>query len=582
MTQLFNISVGGIDVTLRQSACNISEEMNRVYDVATFVLDAQTETILDQPVVINYGSKTFTGFVYMTGKTGKNAVSVTCRTNTAKLTEPYSPSEEAVDEASTSHALCALYSEKTGVPIVNLAADLDFGGSYERSGTMLAALTNIAAVTGAKLYDDNGTLTIAPNKAIDSEGVEIPEGDIFDFVADSKSVYNNGVGSITVQNGGSVETDIISTNNIYAEVDECSGELFVYTNPAGPIEESSGVSPFSAVVLERKEEYTLLDDDIVPLNAAIESIKSITLNGVSISNHNFEQGHNVLYFTTLMRGTLEVVYRAYAYKGYANIKQTPLGRFISFDLYYLDQILRFQGFLSATCANTMTDGDMTCITPSQMRYDAGFVMYTIGGVPDFTFYDKNVVIFKTVVSTPEDYISVENATLEETATGYRVKTRYPVDTALGAISSHAAVSYTISNDGEDYYFEFSSYYPDLLISYETAATKHTVQFAKITNGLVSMVVKNENTDQVCEYAITADIPCELNQSIYVDCAGQLSLEVTEIAGASLPVLDPNSTTLSVTVDVFGFVAVPVTVNGDYVINTGTLKDKTTITLTANV
>ena len=365
-------------------------------------------------------------------------------------------------------------------------------------------------------------------------------------------------------------------------MDECSGELFVYPNPAGNIEASKGISPLNPVTLERKEQLGLLDDDVVTLKGAIESIKSITLNGAAISNHLFEVGHNVLYFTTTMRGTLEVVYTAYAYKGYTNIRLTPLGRFISFDLYYLDQVLKFQGFLSATCANTMTDGDMTCITPGEMRYDMGFTLYTIGGVPSFTFYDKNVIIYRTVVSTPENYISVEDATLEETQTGYRYKTRYQVDTALGAISSHVAVPYTIVNDGGDWYFEFSAYYPDLLISYETAATRHFVNFPKIVNGSVSMVVRNANTDQVCEYVITADVPCELDQSIYVDCAGQLSLEVTDIYGASLTVLDPNSNTLAVTVDAFGFVAVPVTVNGDYVINTATLKEKTSITLTANV
>lgn len=582
MIQIFNISIDGVDVTHRYAGGSVSEETNRIYDIASITLDDSAVVLLDKNVVINYGDKTFTGFVYNVSKTGRNQITVECRTYTAKFTEPFSTHEEVVDPATTSHALCAYYTAETGIPITITAEDLDFGGSYERSGTILSALTNIASVTGAEYYNENGTLIIAPNKAIDGEGLIIPDEHIFDFIGDSKSIYNKGVGFITIQSGGDVSTDIISKNSIYAEIDECSGEIFVFPNPNGLIEQSNGISPLNYVLLERKEEYPILDYDLIELNGAIESITSMTLNGVAITDYNFEAGHNVVYFNTIIRGTLNVVYNAHCYKGFTNINVTPLGRFISLDIYYLDQALRFQGFLSPDCTNSQTDGDMTCITPSEMMYNAGFNVYTIGGDPEFTFYDRNVLVAKTVISTAIDYISVESVTLEETLTGFRFKTRYPIKNDLGARSANIDVAYTTSIDGDDYYFEFTEYFPEMLVSYETDAIQHFIQFPTISNGTFSMVIRNKNTDQVCEYEISAKIPCQLNQDIWINVAGQLGLEVTDIAGKVVPLLDPNAVSSNLTIDVFGYVFVPVTVNGDYLINTETIKDKTTITLTAQV
>ena len=154
MTQLFNLSVGGVDITDRHVRSSISEAMNRVYDVATVVIDATSDAILESEIIINYGGKTFTGFIYAVNKIGKNTLQLECRTNSAKLTEPYSPRETVFDDATTSTELCALYAASQNVPITLTSEALNFGGSYERNGTMLSALQTVANITGAEYYDD--------------------------------------------------------------------------------------------------------------------------------------------------------------------------------------------------------------------------------------------------------------------------------------------------------------------------------------------------------------------------------------------------------------------------------------------
>jgi len=580
MTQLFKVTIDGVEKKVK--GATISEEVNRFYDVASF--DIKEEPELESDVIIYFGDRIFTGFVYKTSKISKLLYKVECRTQGAKLTEPYSPHTTGFDEATTSHELCALYASRSGISITITAENIDFGGSYERNGTMLSALTNIANVTGAEFWDDGTGIQIQPNKAITENGTEIPPGDIFDFVMNDKSVYNKGVGFIIVRNGGSETSDVISVNNIYAEIDECSGEIFVYPNPYGEIDRVTGLSTLTAIQTDRMETNSLLDQDLIRLDCAIESISSITLNGVNITDHNFESGHNVIYFNSLKRGTLTVNYTAYGYKGYANTSITPIGKFITFDIFYLDQVTRFEGFLLPDCNTASTDGDMTCIVPSETYYNQGFYVWTIGGDPEFKFYDRNTEIIRPVVSNSDDpYISVEKVTLEEIDGGYFIyRPRYDILNALGARSSDVDVSYTIETDDDGKYFQFLQYYPKMEVSYEVTALQHYVEFAEIENGDVTMVIINHNTEQYCEYGLDTKIPCEFNQYIPIDIATELDLEVFNVAGVSLSYLKPDATSGSVQVDDFGKVKMWVFMDGDYVIYTGNLKPRTTVTLTSNV
>jgi len=274
MTQLFKVISGGLDITDKVSGASISESMNRFYDVATFTTPL---LLADEEVVsIHFGGRVFNGFVFASSKTAERTYSVECRTFGAKLTEPYSAYTEGFDEATTSHELAALYSQKSGIPITIGSGELNFGGSYERKGTMLSALQNIANVTGAEYWDDGTGIQIQPNKSIDNMGVVIEDREIIDTVQSKSTVYNKGIGFITIRNGGSGTDDIVSKNGIYAEIDECTGEIFVFPNPYGDIEFTKEISPLVPVETERLETVSVLDKDVMVLDAAIKNIDKIT------------------------------------------------------------------------------------------------------------------------------------------------------------------------------------------------------------------------------------------------------------------------------------------------------------------
>ena len=463
----------------------------------------------------------------------------------------------------------------TGVPIVNTAVNLDFGGSYQRRGTILSALQNIAAISGAEFYEEDGRVFIVPNKAITQEGVIVSDSEIFDFVSYSTGVYNKGVGFVIVQNGGTPLGDVIAPNKIYAEVNECNADILVFCSPKGDLEHSKGISTLTDVLVDRREERSMLDDDMFMLDASISSIVKITLNGIEITDYNFKVEYNTVYFNETKRGTLEVVYVAYGQKGVLNVSNTPMGRFASFDLYYLDQIAQFQGFFSPNCTNTVNDGDMTIVTEKDLFYNKGFNVWTIGGEPSFFFYNRNILLGSLgVTSTSSDYISVEKANLDVDNT---YTTRYVVKAVLGVRSKNVDIPYTFANGK----ITLTRYYPDVEVSYTTASKKHFVKFSEIPNSEIIMSIKNENTGIRKDFPLSLGENCKLPQLYTIDIGEELGLEPTTIHGVSLAVHVEEILYEYVVIDNFGKVKINVTANGKYVIDTTVLKDSPKIILTVD-
>jgi hypothetical protein len=601
----YGITIEGESVTKYTSNLHLSMSTQRLYHVATFQFDGSNpDEYIGRDVYIEYdGNYLFSGIVYSVSKTGRG-YSIECRSVSALLSEPYSTHDETEDEATTSHELCELYSHLTGVNIVNRCVDLDFGGSYYRSGTFVTALTNIANVTGADYYFEDGTgVIIEPAKAIDNDGIELEDDEYFDLITTSRSVYNKGVGYITIQNGGSIDSSILSENRIHVEVDECTGHTEVYTNPFAPVEYTNGISISESQSLKvRTETYSMLDNQTVTLDGAIHSVKAVTLNGETVtpSSYDFVQGHNVLIFPEGLRGTLDVVYTAMYYKARPRIEFTPIGRFMSFDIYYLDQVILFQGFLTSDCGNDNESGDsgqignderMRCIVPSDLVYPAGFDVWTIGGDPEFKFYNKGNSITLSVSSAPTDYISVETAILEPVGDGrYRYDPQYVIKDDLAATSAGQVLNYTIETIGDIDYFYFNDYYPLVKVSYSTPAIRHHIQGANIPQGEISMAILNRDTGSICwegdisgvDWDDINAIPCEYPAQVPVDLGKELGVPIADIKGHSLIVTDGAGNSASYTINDMGFIYVNVDHDDTYNINTKPIKDRTLIVVKSNV
>ena len=343
--------------------------------------------------------------------------------------------------------------------------------------------------------------------------------------------------------------------------------------PWGDLDKAEGISPLQDITQELREETALLDTSVITLKGAIESVVSVTLNGIEVLDYTFEPEYNVVALSTVERGTLEVVYIASVKKGLVTTTSTPVGKFIDLNLVYKDQWLRFQGFLKPDGATLSSDGDMEIITDEDMYYVKGFSLYTIGGEPSFSFYNRNDLLGSAGVNTvsPFNVTLIEGASLDTTNT---FTTRRPVAAVLGVRSKDVDVPYTINGDK----ITTDRYYPDVEVSYHTVGRKHHVQFNSIENGEVSMVVKNEVTDKRTNFDLLQVPDCTLPITYYVDIAGELKKSPSSIIGVSLEVFLDGFPFETVVVDNFGKVKIVAVDNGVYSIPTMVITPQSVVTL----
>jgi len=586
MTQIFRVTIGGTVVTNKVSGCNVSEVMNRFYNVAIFTYKEEIST--EEDIVIEYGSSIFEGFVFSVEKTGHEAYSIECRTHSAKLTTPYSVQENTVDKAITSHALCALYATAQ-TPINITACDLDFGGDYNRSGTKLSALTAIANTTGAEYYVENNEIYIVPNKAITEDGLVIPKGDIFDFEPFSKSIDDSGVGVVIIDNNDEA-SEVVSESKIKVDVDSYTGAITAYIIPHDNTIATKGASDLKQVHLKQIIKKVVLDATYLELDMDIVSINSVTLDGQHISTTSV---YNLLLLDTERSGILVVDYVGYVYTGFADIKQIGADRYIDFEIDYGDtneQTYRYNAILSEKYygdEDSATTDDVTIFTPQELDYVKGFDFYTIGDDAEVTFYEDGELSNLSAQSSSVTYDVIEAAYLSSydgspTEESTQYETRFPIVDVNDVRAAGVSIPYTV--DGNTLLFD--DYYSDVKVSYTTTATEWVVGFDNLPNTELSMLVSSTLGDSdPLEYLLDGtnfddinDIPCGLPASVPVNIIELLGVSLYKCRGRSVTVSFPNGSTVNVVVNDMGIARVEADANGTYELDTSSIVKGSTIVL----
>ncbi len=589
MTQIFRIEIDGIDVTDNAENTSISRTINRLYSVASFSYSTDNaQSLIDKDVSIFCGDYTFNGFVFSVNKESKLMHRVECRTHSARLTEPFCQNMKKTENATTALELCALYEADTGIQITYLSEDIDFGGSYERDGTILTALTAIANITGSEFYEDGTGVTIEPNKAVSGNGRALNGDEYFKFAQTSLSIMNRGVGIINIQNGELESNAVLSKNIINVDVDEEYGDVYVFCNPKGTLDSYSGCiidSTISSFTVEEKRE--LSNKTHVVLKGAISSVNSVKLNGSKITNYNFSDGYNVLYFTTEMSGFVTISYNAYVQFGKAVTSKTPMGNFFDVYMSYLDQELSMQGFINRR-STTNTDGDMIVVIDDEMNPAKGFDVFVHGGEPKIDILFNGSRYPKSFNSSPYNYTKTENLNLSPVSGGeYEARPQLPADLLTYATSYGSSIPFT---ETVDHYFRFTKYYPKAKGTYSLAMNKFYIKTPIVANSDGLMLVTNKKTGEVFEYDLIlpnendlSTLPCELNQNVGIDIATRCDVNIDKCAGVTLVVTNPDDTVSYKTVQNDGFIKIFVTLNGDYVVDTAPITGRNTSeTLTVDV
>ena len=276
--QIFRVTVNSEVITHKVSVCSISEQMQRIYNTASF--ESEDNIIAESIIKIELGDKVFDGFIYSSTKNGNNKYSIECRTFGGYMTTPFIADDTSiVIPVKTSHELCAYYAAEYGIPIIITAIDLDFGGDYEQKGTPLSALVAVANTTGADYWFDGTSIRIEPAKWIEEQGEEILSTEIFDYIPFAKTIEQRGVGTVVVGASDSVsstDTNKTISMSCSSEIDGCNAKATIRVIPHSAYQYSKGLSgivpvntPLDYVGMLSMQSYLTLKADIVSINVAL-------------------------------------------------------------------------------------------------------------------------------------------------------------------------------------------------------------------------------------------------------------------------------------------------------------------------
>ena len=568
----------------------LSVSLNRGYNVATLTINRPVE--LGNSVSIRLDQRQFDGFVYRVARSGHKTWNVECRTETAKLTTPFDPDQDIFEPATTATELCQLFQDRSGITIEYNAAELHFGRSFKRSGTMLDSLLAIARVTGSRLLcTDDNKITIDPVDVPDtSNAIILNDSDIIDYAADIGSLESFGISTLIISSDSS---EVTSRQKHTLEVDNCSGRFVLYPVPASGVTFLGGVTASYDDLQRLEEEETVDNATSIELKGEIDNVVGVSVNGFALSNWSYSDCF--VNFASPVTGQVKVTYDAKVIRGQVTPQSTPAGVWWLVRAEHNGEAFSDQGFLE--CSNNgscdylpCSDGsnDPMCVfMPERRNYVEGFDFWTHGGGPVVRPVGANL----TITRSADEYIAtLEGAVEHFSGASDPRQTRIELagePLSVEELFTEATDSPSWTIDGK--YLVFPADYGTVKVAYKLDATKFHVQgddqphdvkieVANACNGVTGMEYWKPYDVQGFDKYDLSSYPCELNQTVPVDIAGSLGVLPNAARGKSVS----NVMLGSFIVETFGFIFVTVQANGEYEFDCSSIVHGGEVTLKVNV
>ena len=589
ITQNVHFEINSTTVNGDISSASISSVEGRGYNVAT--MESDTPYPLGAEVSMVLGSRSFSGFVYRVGRTRVNAYTIECRSHTARLTTPFDPDQEVLEPASTATELCSLFASRSGIAIAYTSAQLHFGRSFKRSGTMLDALLSIARVTGSSvLCSDDNTLTISPRDVPDvSTAVDIGQSEVIDFVSDTGSLESYGISELLIS---SDSADLSTSQKHKLEVDSCTGRFVLYAVPAKGVDFLRGVSAWEESV--HLLEYESVEDSVesIELDAEIVSVQSVKVNGFDVSGYTFEDCF--LLFSTALTGKIEVSYEGNVLYGQVTATATPAGMWWLIRGEHNGEAFSEQGFLE--CENRGCDAlpcvddvsETACIfMPQRRNYVEGFSFWVYGGTPVV----RSVGASLNIVQGSEAYVATGDFVCESFVGATAGETRIELaGVPSDVLELHTEVTDTPSWSIDGKYLLFPSDYAKVKVAYSLPCVKFTVSGTDVPRDVAIEIANACGGVTGREYWRAYDVqgfdkydlssyPCVLGEEVPVNVAAHLRVLPHSARGKTVTV---SGGVGDRQVDNFGYVFVPANANGKYKIDASSIVHGGEVTLKVNV
>ena len=558
INQMFKMTYDGADISSKVSTASIKNRMGIVYSTGSIEVNVELERFKNITLVL--GDTTLAGFVHSIAKKSKGMYTVQLRSHNAKLTTPFSQKEKVVEEVANSSELMVKYAQASGVSIAYSCTTLNFPMGYERTGTMLDAIVNMANVVKAEVFDSGTGVTIRPRKFIHSEGIPVLDDMIFDTVYTTKTIENNGIGAVVI----GVPESSSSGNNTKAfikpSVDGSNGELTIRYMPSGNVVSVVGVSGGAVTKVDLVETYILKTSEIL-VSTGIVSVISVVVDGVSVG-FDFTAGLNKITLMAEQRGRMVVTYVGQVWLGMVNARDL---------IYEVDitdlqgEVHYIQGELNDSATNREGNDYALFYFPNQMNYVKGF-SYTQSGVlthPLFTA-DGQLISMDKVTVTSKTLTVAENLTVQVGNGMCFVRPADNVFAVVGVKDSGMDVSYTLVDKNT---ISVPCGLENLTVTYNVYGSEIFVQSANKYPQKVEMLIGDKtynlegfNPDDYTTY------PAGLPMQVRIDVATELNLPINSVYGRNFEITKPDGSTGYKKVDKFGFIEFTSTTVGFYKID----------------
>ena len=600
--QDFLAKIDNVSVLDKIGDVMFSSEMGRTYDTISFTYNAAVPPALKAPLTFELGDMVFNGFVYQTSKTGHDKWQVHGRSNTAKLTLPFSQPKKIIEPYDTASSLLAYYGGLQNIQIDYQSAELSFGAGFERDGTPNDMVLKIAAVTGSDVYVNGDTLVIAPLEELGTPTTVYNKSDYFDVALSTDDLQSAGIGKVIVSDGEGA-----GTFDQRFSFDIRGKTITFFPVPYREFSVIEGVINLTETTHYVEETFEIVDEDSIDLKGVVDQITRITLTGVDISYDEIDG--SFVYFTERITGLLMVRYLAKVYQGKLKTRTTPDGAYYFVKVSHNGEIHTAQGLLhqdadGAMCdwVSNANDETMLVCAPAEKNYVRGFSLYTMsddGLTPLFKFrYDGEPmdVLFIPPVESDENFIAVEEVTLYPYSD---VDPKWVAAADLNIAPDAIEAVYTSESDQLDttmYHLDgklvkFDKLYHEVRISYVKAAKKYYFQSDNI-NATLKLMIAASPVAGWLEYDLIGfdkydlqSYPCSLPANLPVDIAGTREVPVSDTVNKNIHVTfraedaDSDIDIGTYVVDSFGFIFVHCENKGQYKCDTSSITNGTFVILT---
>lgn len=339
----------GTDITDHVTSANVYRENGKAFHTITLTLKNKTLSPLlvrnkNKRLVVTIGTDSYSTIIIDSDVNSVGDSEIIAKTDGCLLDFPFTP-ESNDTFAGTSNTIIQTLVDKCGVNCHNTLPDFPFNkGSFILNGSHLSGIEELVAVSGGTIFEVNNTLML-------TEAFYIPDGATPTFIANndlltdkqfSDNIDGSGLVKKVIFNPRLSEVESIPLVTMVKDDDKpCRRPVFLLNpEPSNMAEINSNLGEMSFTITTQTFEDTLLNDSLIRLGGAIDSIIYVTLDGEEFSDYSYEYGHNVMLFTTEISGVIKVRYSTKSIVSYTkNGSYNSADNTYNYKVQYLTQLL---------------------------------------------------------------------------------------------------------------------------------------------------------------------------------------------------------------------------------------------------